>query len=346
MTIGRRPTSLGKLTVAVAAVLVSADVWGQTEADRQSAAAPSSPREIIDRLVRERAAAPIVPQQVRPPVETIPSRVGVPATTVDLDPAVVGVLPGDPLPRLRREGEFVIERAGRLTPIEEGALWVFAFDPAPGKTDLRPMVVQFCQRLASMQDTLIQLDKTELAFTITGQVHTYRGVNYLLPTAIAGTRELPEAALDRVRAAEPEPAATPFADAPRPDAPETPATFEGSAPADPQALIEDLLEQRDAAPSRPDTAPVVSAADQALEDALEGIKPQDENTKKLRREGEYLVNRRGRLIRGITGGGLSNVLFAFDADGADPAAAEPPMRLMPSKMLEFMEDAVVERGDA
>ena len=43
------------------------------------------------------------------------------------------------------------------------------------------------------------------------------------------------------------------------------------------------------------------------------------------------------------GGGV--VLFTFEADGADPAAAETPMRLMPCKLLEHMEQTVVERGD-
>ncbi|MEM8739241.1 MAG: hypothetical protein AAGG38_12315 [Planctomycetota bacterium] len=346
------------LVVAAAALRLAVSpvpAAAQNDLEETVDAGASSPREIIDDLIRERATDPIVPQQSRSPVETIPSRVGVPATVVDLDPAVVGVLPGQPLPRLRREGEFIVERPGQLLLVEDAGYWVFAFDTVPGQADLRPMIVQLCQRLASMQDTMDQLRRDDLAFTLTGQVHTYRGVNYLLPTSIAGTRTLPaEAAAAQQNAADgpaDTPPGDPFADAGLPGNPnspggfETPGTFDAAGPADPIDLLDDLLEQREAAPARPDTSPVIAAADQALDDALQGINPDNEKTQKLRREGEYLVHRAGRLVRGITAGGLTNVLFAFEADGEDPAAAEPPMRIMPNKLLELMEDTVIERGD-
>ena len=38
-------------------------------------------------------------------------------------------------------------------------------------------------------------------------------------------------------------------------------------------------------------------------------------------------------------------MFAFDADGDTAASAEPPMLMMPCKLLQLMEDVVIERGD-
>lgn len=321
-----------------------------------------SPRQVIDALIAEREISPMVAPQASDEVEFVPNRVGIPAAAVDIDPAVVGVLPGAPLPRLRREGEFILERPGQLLNVESTGYWVFVFDAVAGEPDLRPMMVQRCQRLASMQDTLEQRrdrDRT-MSFSISGQVHTYRGVNYLLPIAIAGTRQLPPgvstaAEADEAAASAPSdqtsPAADPFADADRPAAvvvdPETPGSFGGAG--DPIALMEQMLDARETPPSRPDTAPASTGLDDAaLDAALRGVKPKNDAPEKLVREGAYLFNRAGRITRGLggaVGGEAQNLMFAFEADGQDPESAEPPMMLLPCKLLELMEDSVAERGD-
>ena len=331
---------------------------------------PGSPRQVIEALIAEREAAPMVAPDAPHSVEAVPSRVGIPAAAVDIDPAVVGVLPGEPLPRLRREGEFILERPGRLVNVENTGYWVFVFDEVPGEPDLRPMMVQRCQRLASMQDTLEQRrdQDREMSFSISGQVHTYRGVNYLLPTAIAGTRQLPPGIVTATEADEA--AATADAGTPNPEAqhggdasgasgsaggrppvtladPETPGTFGGAG--DPIALMEQMLDARATRPERPDTSPVNAGIDDAaLDAALQGVKPRIDQPEKLVREGAYLVNRAGRITRGLgglVGGEAQNLMFTFEADGKDPEAAEPPMMLMPCKLLELMEDSVAERGD-
>jgi len=334
--------------------VLAAVVWASSSSSAQSG---SSPRELIDQLIAERETRPATAAPTaRPAIETIPRRVGVPAAAVDLDASVIGVLPGAPLPRLRREGEFVIERPGELLDLDQGSLWVFAFDPMPGQPDLRPMIVQKSQRLASMQDTLDQRKTSDLGFTITGQVHTYRGVNYLLPTAISGARKLPPGLNTDATDTENGPADAAAA-ADQFDlnfgGDQSPATFDrpgGGAGelADPIDLMEAMLDDRAEAPRRPDTAPIDSPINEELDEALRGLKPKTEEEEKLRREGEYLVNRAGRLVRGLSGsvgGEAANVLFAFEADGSDPAAAEAPMLVMPCKLLELMEAQVVERGD-
>lgn len=346
------PRSTPKLS---ASLLLAAALGCTASAPAQTG---DSPREIIDNLIAQREADPAtVAPTARPAIETIPSRVGVPAAAVDLDASVIGVLPGAPLPRLRREGEFIIERPGELLSVDDASYWIFAFDPLPGQPDLRPMIVQKCQRLASMQDTIDQRRDGDLGFTLTGQVHTYRGVNYLLPTAISGTRRLPpgtntESAAEATQDSETtDHFATDFGlDS---SSNETPATFDNAGAAggnlpDPIDLMEALLNERSDAPRRTDTTPAALPYNAELDEALQGIKPKTEAEEKLLREGEYLVNRAGRLVRGLggsIGGEAANVLFAFEADGQDPASAEAPMLIMPCKLLELMEAQVVERGD-
>ncbi|MEM9420266.1 MAG: hypothetical protein AAGA25_14600 [Planctomycetota bacterium] len=313
----------------------------------------SSPREIIDNLIAEREASPSAAPNASPAIETIPNRVGVPAAAVDLDASVIGVLPGAPLPKLRREGEFVIERPGELLAMEDETFWVFAFDSVLGQPDLRPMIIQKCQRLASMQDTIEQRKGDDLGFTLTGQVHTYRGVNYLLPTGIAGTRRLPPGTKVETET-EDEAEGNSFDLIEMELGNSTPsATFDNagggdSGALDPMELMDRLLDERGEAPARPDTSPIASPVDIELDEALQGIKPKTKAEERLLREGVYLVNRAGRLTRGLggtVGGEASNIMFAFEADGDDPEAAEAPMLVMPCKLLELMEDQVVEFGD-
>ncbi|MEM9913720.1 MAG: hypothetical protein AAF911_02025 [Planctomycetota bacterium] len=326
--------------------------WVTAVSFSASAQTGETPREIIDNLIAEREDAPAVAPSANPAIEVIPNRVGVPAAAVDLDASVIGVLPGAPLPKLRREGEFVIERPGRLLAVDDASYWIFDFDVVPGQPDLRPMIVQRCQRLSSMQDTLDQRDGVDLGFTLTGQVHTYRGVNYLLPTAIAGTRQLPPGTNAEGAAPITEPVPEDNFDLEL-GSQAAEATFDsgGDGPGrgpDPIDLMEAMLDDRGEAPRRPDTSPVASPVDMELDEVLQGIKPKTEAEERLLREGEYLVNRAGRLIRGLggaVGGEASNIMFAFEADGQNSAAAEAPMLVMPCKLLELMEEIVVEKGD-
>ena len=325
-------------------------------------------KQIIEHLTPQPREANSTVSQSRTAGDATPLRSGVPTAAVDLDPAVIGTLPGDPLPRLRREGEFVVERSGRLKHLESLSTWVIIFQPTPGEPDLRPMILQRCQRLASMQDTL-DPDTSEqggMIFTITGQVHTYRGVNYLLPTRIAGTRQVDaEVSPPADRDAEAgltsqEPAASPpvatsfdadFGEVTADSNEQPPATFDAAdgGGTDAIELMEQMLETRQSAPSRPDSAPVVAQTDAKLDAALQGLRNDPSKPHALRSEGDYLISRAGRLTRGISGmvgGEAQNVLFTFEADGSQSEASEAPMMIMPCKLLEQMEQLVSERGDA
>jgi hypothetical protein len=338
----------------LAAALVSVGTAHAQEADPQDQV-----RRAIDQMIAERQA-----EAGAEPTEKLSPKAGgaasdrpdrMPAAALALDAAVIGRLPGEPTPVLRREGEFIIERAGQLVPLPELSGWAFVFRPAEGEPDLRPMLVQRCQRLASMQDTLEQQRSGggDLVFTITGQVHTYRGVNYLLPTAIAGTGHLPDDLAEALEAAGPTEGLPPPAAEMPDDLFETGgaggggdgggASFDHGGAVD---LMEQMLADRPQLPARPDTAPTLSSNAQ-LDAALRGIKPAGDPDRALLREGHYLVHRAGRITRSLAGGiggEAQNVMFAFEADGTDPEAAEPPMMLMPCKLLEEMEQIVAERG--
>ena len=264
------------------------------------------------------ADGPLVVEPVRPArVEQVPMRAGHPAPRVDLDPAVLGPAPGQAAPPLRREGEFIVQRLGRVVRLEaHGGRWVF--QPAAAGEDeaaaLPAMVIQPSTRLQTIVSYIRQARGEQEAeaveegwFVLSGRVHTYRGVNHLLVTAMRPYVER-----------EPE------ADAPEAEqaAADEPAEQE-AAPADElEQLMQRLLERR-AAPPVP-TAPRPATGVEAAE---------------LRDEGELVIQRRGRLARTADG---AEAMFVFDADA--PGAEEPPMRLMPCQLLASMENTAARRG--
>lgn len=112
-----------------------------------------------------------------------PAGVGLPSARLKINPAVLGVAPDQPQPELRREGEFIISRRGRLVRSPEGgfAVFVFAADSAENATQDPPMILQPCRLLENMED-YVDRHGDHVTFVVSGQVHVYRGANYLLPT--------------------------------------------------------------------------------------------------------------------------------------------------------------------
>jgi len=62
---------------------------------------------------------------------------------------------------------------------------------------------------------------------------------------------------------------------------------------------------------------------------------------KLKREGQFIIMRRARMVRATAGASPWMLTFAADADGL----ADPPMFVMPCQMLEDMEDIIEDRGN-
>jgi len=72
-----------------------------------------------------------------------------------------------------------------------------------------------------------------------------------------------------------------------------------------------------------------------------GVAPGAKNTR-LMREGQFVLTRRARMVRAA--GGATPWVLSFEAD--TDGMADPPMFVMPCRMLEDMEKIVGERGDS
>lgn len=107
------------------------------------------------------------------------------------------------------------------------------------------------------------------------------------------------------------------------------------------AVMRQMLERLDQTtvvePSQRPGDERVRAAD--LNPRVMGVAP-DQAQPRLRREGSFVVSRRGRIARSSDG---RHMLFVFEHETEQ--TPEPPMILVPCQMLETMETFVEKRGD-
>jgi hypothetical protein len=126
--------------------------------------------------------------------------------------------------------------------------------------------------------------------------------------------------------------------APRPTAPSAGVTSGTSAPGKAgsvttlpssdamfQNIVRDRSDYMTPAPATPSPTPA--------QPLVEGVAPNEPPPLRLK-EGQYITNRVGRLVRDEKSGIM---LFVFDSDGKQ--MAEPPMGVIPSSLLALMEDA-------
>ena len=107
----------------------------------------------------------------------------IPPSNVESDPRVLGTAPGLSQPKLLREGEFVVSRRGRLERSSNTGTSLFVFDADDADSPEHPMGLMPCQLLQSMESLVAERGE-KIVFIISGQVFTYRGANYLLPTTM------------------------------------------------------------------------------------------------------------------------------------------------------------------
>ncbi len=135
----------------------------------------------MDDMLGSRETAPVI-EPIQRPRQGPEAKLSAPASAaVDIDPALLGVAPGDEPPPLRREGEFIVNRSGRLVRSAESGHLLFVFEADGSDNPELPLVMQACQLLETMEDTIDRRGESTV-FILSGQVHTYRGANYLLPT--------------------------------------------------------------------------------------------------------------------------------------------------------------------
>lgn len=103
------------------------------------------------------------------------------ALSVEIDTSVLGIPPGGEQPTLRREGEFIVNRRGRLIRAPNSGHVLFLFEADSETAPEPPMPLVPCQILQNMED-LVQERSDKVVFILSGQIMLYRGVNFLLPT--------------------------------------------------------------------------------------------------------------------------------------------------------------------
>ncbi|MEM1356464.1 MAG: hypothetical protein AAGH88_16465 [Planctomycetota bacterium] len=282
----------------------------------------------------ERDRPPAQPALPDEGAEEDPLVLGVLESELKIDPRTLGIAPGEPMPQLMREGEFIRNRDARLLPTGDSGHAVIILDPLASDPDADQlaMIVAPNRMLESME--ALQKDRGEnLRFTVSGQVHTYRGVNYLMITSqprpwLTGRSE-PEAL----------PTDQPEAESPQDQA---------SQPSGEESSSDDVLDQllgqstdppRRLEPTEPDESDPSTSPTLDPRPLLQGVAP-DQPEPKLYEEGAFIVNRSARLIR--SGDGARAVLI-FDAD--NPESPEPPMIIQNCKLLEQMESIIAVHGD-
>ena len=180
---------LAMLIATVPGIYVHAQDGDATEpqpaAEDAPAAAAESPSadEVMQDLLDERQEPPTIAPTQQPGGMTVPPPPSAPPVGragMELDPAVLGPLPGEPAPTLRREGEFLVNRRGRLIRSDAGEQ-MFVFEADSQDAPEPPMILQPCRRLQDMED-IVQQRGESVVFIVSGQVHVYRGQNFLLPT--------------------------------------------------------------------------------------------------------------------------------------------------------------------
>lgn len=115
-----------------------------------------------------------------PPASTTKAAPAPPEVSASFDPGVLGVAPGQPKPKIRREGEFIVNRKGRLIR-SSGGQSMFLFDADSENAAETPMPLLPCQMLQNIED-LARERGDSIAFILSGQILLYRNTNFLMPT--------------------------------------------------------------------------------------------------------------------------------------------------------------------
>ncbi len=190
-------TGLGRVGVLLVSLTCGVSLWAQTPEPTTDTA--PDPEQVQAQLLEQMSSAPsdaAAPVDSAQPTADPAAPPVAPSPAVEVDRAVVGPLPdlGDAAReavrgvapqgaevQLLRDGEFIINRRGRLVVGSSGTQLLFAFEADGENSPEAPMVLQPCQMLQSMEE-LVKERGDRVVFIVSGQVYAYRGANFLLPT--------------------------------------------------------------------------------------------------------------------------------------------------------------------
>ncbi len=192
----RLALTLSVLTLTFASVIAIADEGDVPEEAKKPAAeakeaaekadkpaeaetGEKSAEDVLNDLLKRREENPLVE-----PARPTPKNPGTtkPAPDRPAPAAVKGLNPQVDKVRLKREGEFVVTRRGRIVRAAGGSSpWIFAFDSDANGLSDPPMYLMPCRLLEEME-AMVEQYGGEAVFVVSGQVFVYRGSNHLLPT--------------------------------------------------------------------------------------------------------------------------------------------------------------------
>ncbi len=170
---------IAALITAVGAQNAEKGADDSADAAETNPAPKSAAQQALEQLRQRRQDNKLIEPTVASPARAVSSPPPPPVGAVA--PADLGFAAGQKKPTLRREGEFVIARRGRLVPAPKSNHMVFQFDADSEQSPEPPMVMLPCRLLESMEN-LVHQSGDQTVFNVTGQVFVYRGLNYLLPT--------------------------------------------------------------------------------------------------------------------------------------------------------------------
>ncbi len=207
---------------------------------------------------------------------------------------------------LLREGAYILQATGSLHQGEQPGWWVFRIASDDPGEELFEFTLLPCTLLASLEQLVESMPGKEIVFELTGEVFVYQGRNFLMPTHA--------------------PRLVAYVPPSRPDALDTPgddtAPQDGSA----EAILRDLDRS---------VGPVVRSPRKAAKAAT--TRPHSASDR-LAAPGSLVLWRRGWMVREPDG--AWSYVFAADATGL----ADPPMVLLPCRMLEDLQQHAVRRG--
>jgi hypothetical protein len=98
---------------------------------------------------------------------------------IDKTTGVAAIAPAATTQQLRREGDWIRDKIGRLTKGSDGQSWEFNFE-SDGRAMQDPPVVILPNLKLMQMENAVSGSNRDLKFRITGMVTEYKGRNYIL----------------------------------------------------------------------------------------------------------------------------------------------------------------------
>ncbi len=151
-------TSVASVILAVSGVCLGQDA---------GSAQPLPADQMLDRMLQ-----PGQGEQAIQPTET--------RSSVDQSSGSGALAPHAPQVTVMREGSYIVDRLGRLTPSPDGQHMEFSFESDGRTLQDPPLIILPNLKLMAMERAAEALRDRDVRFRITGMLTEYKGRNYVL----------------------------------------------------------------------------------------------------------------------------------------------------------------------